>query len=397
MVKQERKEWQIYKVELAKLPNKSGGYEIRWYIYKNNKPAFKVNEFLDEASIRKVSTGKKYAYSLVKFLNYLNLIGKTYETISVKTLKDYIKWQIFGLDGSLTVRNIEAQVSYSTLEGDIAAITGFYKYLYTSFVDTSIKPIIGKETMNSKALLYGQIFQRDYSKILDKYIRNLKGSKEYYKWYTEEQKEIILDNLKTLRDKVIFLIQLEGFRIDEVLSMRLMNYNDRESTVQPSRSKGKANVEEGEENILRIIPVSSRTSEYLNDYILTERATAVNESNRYSDLLFVNLRKDENQGNPLSQDNYRKILKTASERGGLDPKQIRTHSGRSTKVNELLEIMVTYPEKGVNEIIIKNLMGWKRIDSLDPYKKNNNRTIAREVSKKAQAIRIGDNNGNRTK
>jgi hypothetical protein len=59
--------------------------------------------------------------------------------------------------------------------------------------------------------------------------------------------------------------------------------------------------------------------------------------------------------------------------------------------------MVTYPEKGVNEIIIKNLMGWKRIDSLDPYKKNNNRTIAREVSKKAQAIRIGENNGNRTK
>lgn len=58
------------------------------------------------------------------------------------------------------------------------------------------------------------------SKILEKRVSKTKKTKEYIKWYTESDKEILLSNFLTNRDKAIFLMTLEGLRIDEVLSLR---------------------------------------------------------------------------------------------------------------------------------------------------------------------------------
>ena len=43
----------------------------------------------------------------------------------------------------------------------------------------------------------------------------------------------------TLRDEAVFRLTLEGFRIDEVLSMKLSDYDSVKQLIQPTRSKRK--------------------------------------------------------------------------------------------------------------------------------------------------------------
>ena len=173
-------------------------------------------------------------------------------------------------------------------------------------------------------------------------------------------------------------------RIDEVLSIKLSSYDQFEKSIQPTRSKGKATINDGEENTLRTIYLDDIIANCLDKYIITERTEAENSSEKYNEWMFINIRNGKSQGEVLSQANYRKILKTASFRAGLDPNKIRTHSGRSTKAMQLIEQQVLHPEDGISDLIIRELMGWKRIDSIDPYKQNNNKTIAKEASKKTQ-------------
>lgn len=387
-MRREREEWEIYKVEKAKLPDDIGGFEERWFITKGYLPYFEVNAYIDSVSMKKVSTGKTYAFSLVKFLNYLNYIGMTYSEATSKHVYNFLLWQIYGHERSLTIRNIGDQITYSTIRGDISAITGFYKHLVTQEMKVQVEVSKSKKRVNKNSFYYGQISQTDYLSLLDNDIKNMKGSKHYIKWYTDEEVDAILSNFKTLRDKSVFLLQLEGLRIDEAVSINLYDYDQFDRVLKPSRSKGKIDIKDDDENTMRVIVLNEPTARCLEDYILTERAKAENESGKYSDWLFLNLKPGVHYGEVLTQSNYRKVLKSAAKRAGLNPDKIRTHSGRSTKVNQLIDHMVNYPDDGINELVIKELMGWESIDSINAYKKNNNKTIAKKAHEKIQRRKI---------
>lgn len=371
----------MYKVEKAKIKLDNGKYKDIFLITKDRIPEYDINEFLEEMSFNKESTGRTYAYYLVHYLNFLGLIDKKYYEATNATVKRYIKWCIYGSEDTLT---IEGNISYSTMKIKIAVIKAFYRYLINVGFDVQINYEKSKVYKNDRSLLYGQIIEVDYIKLFEKYIRKMNPNKEYIKWYTTEQIEAILNNFNSLRDKAIFLIQLEGMRIDEVLSIRVSDYDQFERVLQPTRAKRQPDTLEDSENNQRYIALDERTTKIIDDYIFTERIKAENESGVYSDWLFINLNKGMNQGSVLTQGNYRKILKSASKRAGLDESKIRTHSGRSTKANELFEHSVLHPEDGVNEIIIKEIMGWSDIRSLDAYKKTTNKTVALETAKKIQ-------------
>ena len=57
----------------------------------------------------------------------------------------------------------------------------------------------------------------------------------------------------TLRDEAVFRLTLEGFRIDEVLSMKLSDYDSVKQLIQPTRSKGRSEVYTGNQNHLRVV------------------------------------------------------------------------------------------------------------------------------------------------
>lgn len=384
----EKKDILEYKVEKAIIETIGGDEEIRWYITVNGLPEYLVNDFIESKSIKKINTGKKYAYSLVKFLNFIGSKGIHYTKCTTVQAKLYVRYLIFGEMEDLKIMDKSHRISMSTLRGDITVMTEFYKYLRDEEADMNIVMKDGTIT-NKYAFLYGQIFEFDYFKIVDSNVGNLSKGKEYIKWYSEEEIEAISSNFTTIRDKVVFLLTVEGgMRIDEVLSLEMTSIDHIDRTVQPIRSKRQ---EDGSEQI-RVIALTEETYKLLNDYIDNERAAAESESNRFINEIFINLNKGKNQGRPLKYNNYRGILKTAAKKAGLNEELIRTHSGRSTKVDSLLEHQVKYPEDNLTDEIIRQIMGWEDCNSIQPYKNRGNKAIALAASNKIFKRRDANNN-----
>ncbi|MEG0834915.1 MAG: hypothetical protein RR413_05665, partial [Christensenellaceae bacterium] len=111
----------------------------------------------------------------------------------------------------------------------------------------------GERKCRHQSYLYGQIYTYKYKNLINRILPDVKGSREYIKWYTEEEKDLLCSGFRTLRDEAVFQLTLEGFRIDEVLSMRLDNYNAAERLIHPSRSKHKQSAVAGHENMLRTV------------------------------------------------------------------------------------------------------------------------------------------------
>ena len=109
-----------------------------------------------------------------------------------------------------------------------------------------------------------------------------------------------------------------------------------ERLIQPSRSKRRQMASNGYENKLRTVRICEETAKALNDYLFTERPSAENERGIISDWLFLNLR-GKSAGRPLAYHNYRKLLRNCAAHCGISSVNVRTHSGRSTKVMEVLE------------------------------------------------------------
>ena len=333
-------------------------------------------------SIRKVSTGKEYGSRLVFYLNYINSIGIEYPDADNEVVKKFINHVIYGGRDSANTVSMIPLVTYNTLSGYITAVTEFYKWLDNNY-SSNMKFLQRTDTIHvKKSFLYGQIYSQDYKYLIDRYIPSLKERKEYIKWYSKEEKEQLCSHFKSLRDEAVFRITLEGFRIDEVLSMELECYDALKGLIQPMRSKGKYNAFSADNNGLRIVALPEKTCNVINKYIQKERNQAEMESGIISQKLFINIKKGNDYGMPLAYRNYLKILKRCAKRAGLDPSKIRTHSGRSTKVMEYVEHQIKHPEDGITDAILLECFGWKSIESIQPYKNHNNPAIAIEIMKK---------------
>ena len=371
----------IYRVVSAKL-SVCGKITKRWMIVDNKIPVYELTEWVELKSLRKASTGREYANKLSVFLNFLSERNIEYDQASRNDVLAFIDFLIYGLSQNDKVININnSSVTYNTLSLYITVITEFYEWLYQK-VNGEL-PILDstRRKLSGKSFLYGQIYDFSYFTVIEKRIRMLKSSREYIKWYTEEEKETLISNFLTLRDQSIFLITLEGMRIDEVLSIRLSDYDNERHILRPSRSKGRetSTVEKSE---LRPVVLPERTYKILDAYIFTERADAEAKSGGLSEWLFINLRSSNSLGNPLSYRSFWETMKRCAKRAGFDESKIRTHSGRSTKVMEILEHQSKHPEDGITDVIIMELMGWKSMNSINPYKQEDNMIIAMEAAKK---------------
>lgn len=359
-------------------------------ITDNQVPLVEPNLWIEMKSIRKASTGKEYAGKLVVYLNYLDKIGVEYGDATNRHVRSFLNYLLYGDIQDLKLRSAETALNYSTLTTYITVITEFYKWL-DQVGDTNMVFYEGKNSFRAKkSFLYGQIYTFDYKYIIDGCLPRLKGRREYMKWYDEKTKEQLCAGFLTLRDEAVFRLSLEGFRIDEALSMTLDSYNSADRLVQPTRSKGKADGQPGH-NMLRVVSLPHETCNLLNRYIETERVTAENSSGIISQHLFINLNKGRFQGRPLTYFNYRKSLLRCAKRVGLDVSLIRTHNGRSTKAMEYLEHQALHPEDGITDVIIAESFGWSSLDSIKHYRDHNNQIIAKAVSDKLRKKKGGTN------
>lgn len=371
-----------YRVVKFRFERNEGGEVRRFMITENLLPALEINQFIEAKSIRAISTGKEYAKKLVVYLNWLDSYGITYDLANNSHVKKFVDGLVYGDLVDQKIRSIESSLSYSTLNSYVTVVTEFYKWLDNNY-ETNMRFFRKKSTQRARqSYLYGQIYEYDYKYIIDRYLPRLKLSKEYIKWYTEKEKSLICSGFNTDRDESIFRLTLEGFRIDEVLSMTLDNYDSLEGLIRPSRSKGKQTAVSGIKSHLRTIALPKKTVDLIDQYLFSERTIAENESMNISNHLFINLNSGKNQGEVLKYRNYLKILKRACEKVGIDSEKIRTHSGRSTKVMELLEYQATHPDGHLTDVHVLETLGWRSPESIEHYRNHNNEIIARSVMQK---------------
>lgn len=363
---------------------------VYYEIFDNGKIETILSQWIACKSIRKISTGKEYGGRLVFYLNYINSIGVEYADADNKVVKSFINYVIYGDRQAANSISLTPLVTYNTLSGYIVAVTEFYKWLENNYESNMEFEIKTDRHYVKKSFFYGQIYSQDYKYLIDKNIPLLKPKREFIKWYTDEEKDVLCKNFKCLRDEAVFRLTLEGFRIDEVLSMELGNYDALKRLIQPMRSKGKLSAYSAENNTLRTVALPQKTCDIIDRYILEERTVAENESGVINQNLFINIKKGADFGQPLAYRNYLKILKRCAKRAGLAPDKIRTHSGRSTKVMEYIEHQVKHPEDGITDVILMECFGWKNIDSIQPYKNHNNPAVAIEIMKKLHAKENSD-------
>ena len=74
-------------------------------------------------------------------------------------------------------------------------------------------------------------------------------------------------------------------------------------------------------------------------------------------------------------------LKTAARRAGFDEKKIRSHSGRSTRVNEIFSDWAEHPARWTEEEI-REMFGWKTIESAEQYLNQSDTRRKKAITKK---------------
>lgn len=350
--------------------------EVVWLVYEDDEVLVDVSEFIEIKSINSINTGKTYAYALTIFLNYLNSIGKTYLNVIKKDIMGYYHYLAFGKRSN--VRYLSLIICKSTLRQYIPALGVFYDWLkekYDSEGFISPMPSSSRVKNTSKknkySFLYGQVWSAEQESIKDFFPRLKEVAKrEHKKWYVKNEVDILSKAFKKRRDKVIFLISVRlGCRISEILSISEGDYDSANRCIYIRNSKTKE----------RYLHVPRELCDEIDAYIYTERASVENDIGLL-DHVFVNLRKDESYGKPLNPRNYLEILKNCASKVGFNPEEIITHAGRSTRAQELIEQQIFDLEVQLSDALIMQLMGWSSIQSIEPYKQQNNLKIQEHIS-----------------
>ena len=366
----------IYKVEKTKKVYKVGVVEDGYCITKNRIPMGIINQWIDSVGVNSINTQRRYAYTLQGFLKYIDTLGMSYENIRNKVvIWNYMKKLIYEIKSS-NVLSTKPQTSYNSVYHNINIITNFYLWLDEfKFGLIDLEKIKSYEDIDNK-YLYAQIwgtkfFGRSKSQGTPFKIK-FAQKRDSYRWYTEEDIHCFKTAFNTKRDLAIFLISVEcGCRIEEILTIKMYDYDANERTVFISESK----------TVNRYCVVPEYLCQIINDYLLSERfSVEIENPNTSDEFLFINLKKGKSQGEKLTQGNYRKILKSVAKKVGLSPNKTITHAGRSTKVEELIT-------NNASDTEIMDIMGWRSFSIIQSYRKQFSKTRSKAINDKIQKRR----------
>ena len=329
---------------------------------------FPINRCLHSLASGSDMTARTYAYKIAAWLNYLEKHHKTYQTATAEDVTSFLRSILYRSNGEV-ISITEHTRSPHTVEAYFAAIRKLYIHLKNTGVKIAMPMQVLPSRKRKEGFTYGMVYAKMKPEMLiDRAFRTGKPPIPYVKWYTPEQADSIMDHFSRLRDKAIFSITLDGARIDEALSISrfFTAFNENTNTVTPVRSKRKDDNSEE-----RQIFLSERSIGLIRDYIVNERSMIVTELQRMGiqapDELFLNsLNRVGSFGKPVKYENFLAILKRAAKAAGLDPKLIRTHSGRSTRAQEIVRFRVANPGVLSDQQFL-DIFGWKNPSSMNPY------------------------------
>lgn len=376
----------MYTVEKAIFPHELVGAREEYLIQDSTLKCYplQANCFIKYKATLSVGIGKQYAYRLCKYLNFLRTNkSKEYYEATEKDVHDFFYSLMFGSKNDIIYIG-SAKVTYQTLIMYHSILSGFYRYVQSRGIKLSLE-LRRDQRSNKYSFFYGQTYTQNVFEIIDRSMLKLKAKKDYDEFYDFNDRERILKSFLTVRDEVIFRLSLLGCRIDEILSLRIFDYNDQTGGVSLYSSKGKETA-----NVNAIIQLDNATITALNNYIENERAPVIKEfihSNKQVPVaLFLNMKKGDSYGKPLTYRNYLSILKRACSRVGYESSKIRTHSGRKTRNMDLMHIQQEHPELNLTDLTIQQMMRWKSPESQNPYRNSRDKKTQQYIASKINEI-----------
>ena len=178
----------------------AGDEVCRYMLTDRLLPMLAPNQYIEMKSINKLGTGKSYAYKLCVYFNFLHERHHTnYETATNKQFLEFVDHLIYGDKEDLRILSPQESLCYSTLSGYVTAITDFYRWLDQTY-GSEMAFYEGERRCRPQSYLYGQIYTYQYKYLINRMLPDVKGSREYIKWYTDEEKSLLCSSFHTLRD-----------------------------------------------------------------------------------------------------------------------------------------------------------------------------------------------------
>lgn len=358
------------------------GEMIQYMITEDTIPLYEVNRYLNAASMNSPLTGESYAYKLLDYLRFLKAKYQIHykEVQNKEIIISYVKYLLYG---DIEIINNKGGHSFNAIKQRVSVIKEFYDWLENQD-ELERNPIIYKINKNTlthnkylkKKFLYGQIYNFELkTNIITKHLK-YGEHRHHIKWFEDNEVEQILSALPSVRDKIIYKILFEtGARIGEIVGLHLKHIDIHNGVIKIVKSPI---------NSYRARAKTTQRDLYISDILTTEIADYIRGEQADSDVnlseyLFLN-HKGPTKGNPIEQRNFLAILKRAASKVGFEKSQIRTHSGRSTHAQKLLEALY---EHTVTEGYIIQQMGWSSLSTLKlytrAYNEKNRATVAQKV------------------
>ena len=285
----------MYKLEKARTDK---NLERFYYcITYNHIPVYPLTDWSKRLKLMKGTSPHAYLSIVLRFLNFLveHKKNKSYLDVNNKDIRDfYIMATEFSEKGEMLV---ESKIQTSTVEVYRAALTSLYKHLVNFGVDGLIQYTEYSDDAKSAYNVSAPLKTKwsDIGSQAKLVIRNFRvleklNETEYIKEYSEKEIQALYRSFKKSVQRAIFILTLKGMRIDEVLSIKMEDYDSRAMTVQPSRSKGRKRKSE-----VRTVMIGALGVQVIEKYIFDVRNPALKEIQKDgrdgSEYLFVTTHK----------------------------------------------------------------------------------------------------------
>ncbi|MDD5052591.1 MAG: site-specific integrase [Sulfuricurvum sp.] len=359
--------------------------EFYYVICLNQSVEFPLSRWARMLPLTSQNKPHTYLGVVVRFCNFLFKRKKQYYNAQPKDIRDFFEQTIFW-DKNGQYKDAP-KVQTTTINLYETALIHFYKYL-TEFYDNDIVKSISVTADGHAVDMIGELKTRwqdihKEAKICSKYSisTHKTNNKVYIKEYSDEELAALYHSFKTLMLKSIFFLTLKGMRIDEVLSIKISDFDPKKMTVQPSRSKGR----KGKKSDIRTVVIGPHGVQLINLYMFHERTPDLNKilkgGRKDSEYLFVTLRavNGEIPFTPYTQESFRSTLKNAAKRAGIKG-EVKPHTGRSQRAIELARL----EHQGViTDAQINLIMGWKSLEAHKPY---NDHVYKEEAEKRLENV-----------
>ena len=266
-----------------------------------------------------INTTNSYYYDLEKYVNYLfsqhNIINpkKIYKTHLNKYLNTYLKY---------LSETGKKKYKGSSLSRNLSSIKGFHDYLLMNGL-AKVNPVEDIDFPKINKKLPTVLSIDEINTVLNLMKDSSKVSRRDY--------------------AIVLILYATGVRVSELINLSLINFIPQENIV---RIIGKGDRE-------RIVPMSSKDINSVNDYIVSER-TVLCKKTTGNGYLFLN-----NRGTQISRVSIWKILKKNCLLAGIN-KIVSPHTLRHTFATHLLN-------GGAELRIVQKLLGHSDITTTQIY------------------------------